>query len=504
MMWSILLVEDEPFVRRSIRNAIPWEEHGFTIAAEASHGLEAMEQIEAISPDIVISDVFMPYMNGIELLQQARKNGSEAAFIMLTCAGEFEYARMALEYGASSYILKLSMDEDQLLQALSKVKSRLEKRTEEETKLQWTAAQDRLPYLWKSAIGKELAALEEQKLAEFLKLQENFRLTLVSALAGEEELTCEDARRLFLAETEGAIRVMSYSAMGVSTIFIWSDRTAATGTSRKQTFGKQGMPVVLGTVPSGSKGEALGQAWFRNLRWLDYSYYGHSNSGSSNPHRAEEGEGLSVPWEREQEIIRRFERVAVDECAQKLRELWAFMEDNVMPMVQVKETAERLDRLFARISRKQAFAGCEGLLREVRHRGLLESLLERMFRYAKGRGCQKPEETDHPEINRIIRYLLEHFDEDISLQAMAQLVNMDENYLSGLFKKKTGHTFIGYLQQIRVNEAKVYLAETNLTVAEIGERCGFANPSYFFRIFKRWTGVRPNEYRWACKQEVGS
>ncbi|MNC77096.1 hypothetical protein D3C75_1289680 [compost metagenome] len=61
-----------------------------------------------------------------------------------------------------------------------------------------------------------------------------------------------------------------------------------------------------------------------------------------------------------------------------------------------------------------------------------------MRTYAKGLGGQRPQETDHPEINTMIRYLLHHYDEDISLQAMAQYVNMDENYLSGLFKKKTG------------------------------------------------------------------
>lgn len=116
-MWKILLVEDEPFVRRSIRQAIPWEEHGFAIAGEAAHGREALEQLETLAPDIVISDIFMPYMDGIELLKAARSRGSEARFIMLTCAGEFEYARAALEYGATGYILKLSMEDAGLLGA---------------------------------------------------------------------------------------------------------------------------------------------------------------------------------------------------------------------------------------------------------------------------------------------------------------------------------------------------------------------------------------------------
>ncbi|MED4959576.1 AraC family transcriptional regulator, partial [Paenibacillus macerans] len=176
--------------------------------------------------------------------------------------------------------------------------------------------------------------------------------------------------------------------------------------------------------------------------------------------------------------------------------LWDYLAQQALPMVLVKETAERLDKLFARISRKPPEdAGV--LLNCRRHAVLLEKLDWRMRRYAKGSRHRKPAETDHPEINAILDYLQQHYEGDISLQAMAKYVSMDENYLSGLFKKKTGDTFINYLQKLRVDEAKFYLKETELTVAEIGERCGFANPSYFFKIFKRWTGLTPNEYRMA-------
>ncbi|KWX83092.1 hypothetical protein AMQ83_31875, partial [Paenibacillus riograndensis] len=141
---------------------------------------------------------------------------------------------------------------------------------------------------------------------------------------------------------------------------------------------------------------------------------------------------------------------------------------------------------------------------DVRYHDWLERTVERMRTYAKGVGRQRQHETEHPEINKRSRYWLHHYDEDIGLQAMSQYVNMDENYLSGLVKKKTGETFINDLQHIRVNEARFYLEQTDLTVAEIGERVGFANPSYFFKIFKRWTKLTPNEYRQQCKSGAGT
>ncbi|GGF59257.1 hypothetical protein GCM10010912_00530 [Paenibacillus albidus] len=492
-MKTILLVEDEPFVRRSIRSAIPWEEHGLRIAAEASHGLEALDVIHELKPDIVITDVFMPYMDGIELLQKARAEGCEASFIMLTCAGEFEYARMALEYGASSYILKLSMDDSELLRALDKVKVQLDKRAEQQDVVLWDTVQERLPYLWKNVSGKEDTGIGTEKQAGFRRLQDRYsRLVLITSLNGTRPFSLEEARAMFPVECEGALRSLVFVSMGVTTHFLWKEGKSLVGV-RSAVHQESGIPVICRTSPCQEE-TALESGWLANVNWLDYAYYDRIPERNVYRDDAQKRRWQPVPWEMEQEVIRLFERSAVNECASKLSELWRFMQETFMPMTLVKETAERLDKLFARISHKPA-EDAAGLLSLPRHSLLLAVLTERMQRYAKGRGGPKPPETDHPEINAIIRYLIQHYDSDISLQAMAQYVRMDENYLSGLFKKKTGDTFINYLQRIRVNEAKVYLEETDLTVAEIGERSGFVNPSYFFKIFKRWTGATPSEYR---------
>lgn len=490
-MWKILLVEDEPFVRRSIRQAIPWEEHGFAIAGEAAHGREALEQLETLAPDIVISDIFMPYMDGIELLKAARSRGSEARFIMLTCAGEFEYARAALEYGATGYILKLSMEDEGLLGALGKAKAELEKLARQ----QELALSDRVGYLWRSMLGKELSGDEKEKLEELKQYDwGGDRPLIVTGLTGALPFDYDRCCTLLGVSPGQGRLVHSHVQMGLTTLFIrWTG--SAPGLLKHNS---RELPMICRAVSASTSAYAsagaLERAWFENLRWLDRFYYERPT-----PDRAFEGGGAlsaAVPWEMEQAVIRAFERNQPGECGELLRGLWDYLAQQALPMVLVKETAERLDKLFARISRKPPEdAGV--LLNCRRHAALLEKLDWRMRRYAKGSRHRKPAETDHPEINAILDYLQQHYERDISLQAMAKYVSMDENYLSGLFKKKTGDTFINYLQKLRVDEAKFYLKETELTVAEIGERCGFANPSYFFKIFKRWTGLTPNEYRMA-------
>ncbi|MBN2983682.1 response regulator transcription factor [Cohnella algarum] len=493
-MWKILLVEDEPFVRRSIRNAIPWEEHGFTIAGEASHGQEALEKMKELDPDIVVTDIFMPYMDGIELLKTARAEGSEARFIMLTCAGEFEYARAALEHGASGYILKLSMEDDQLIGALGKAKAELDKIARQQERALWDSIGSRIGYLWRDMLGKELSGYEREKLEELKRHGWNGgRLTIATALSGSEPFGCERFCALLGVSPGNGELVHSFAHMGQTTLFI---RWSGGAQPELLKLPDRQLPVICRSA----SGEEIEAKWLANLRWLDRFYYSRPTGGGAETDGAE-WNMPGVPWEVEQPVVRAYERHAIAECAELLAGLWAYMAERALPMVLAKETAERLDKLFARISRKPQ-EDTAALMACVRHDALLRELDGRMRRYAKGSGRQNPVETDHPEINAILRYVQQHYDQEISLQAMAQHVNMDENYLSSLFKKKTGDTFINYLQRLRVEEAKFYLEETELAVAEIAERCGFSNPSYFFKIFKRWTGATPNEHRTVRKRET--
>lgn len=251
-MWNVLLVEDELPSRDYIKHIIPWEQHGFAITGEAGNGLEALEAIEKQKPDLVISDIIMPHMDGVQLLKTARERDYDGVFVMLTCVSDFAYAQQALEYGASGYLLKLSMGPDTLAATLAKASRELRRR--------------------------------------------------------------EQLRRL-------------------------------------------------------------------------------------------------------------------------------------LRMVPDFETAME-----------------EGL-------------------------------TDHPEINKILLFMRSNFDKPLTLQAMAQYVSMAQSYLSDLFKKKTGDNLIPYLQKLRVREAELLLRTSQLPVSEIGEKVGFENFNYFIKIFKKWTGQTPAEYR---------
>ncbi|GBG10523.1 DNA-binding response regulator [Paenibacillus agaridevorans] len=343
-MWKLLLVEDEPFVLRSIRQAIDWEALGFEVVAEAEDGLEAWDYMQTHPVDVVVTDIMMPCMDGIELLRAAKDSAHEAEFVMLTCVNEFEYARQALQNGASGYLLKASMDPGELQTALQKVT--------------WALTKKR----------------EQQSIGTMLEL--------------------------------------------------WNTE--------------------------------------------------------------------SIPWKDEREIIQYFERGKWSECEQALKAVWAYMQDGQVPAELIIETANRLDKTFARITEQTPAGMSEWMKCESREQAL-DRLLERLRDYSKHKIKRK--ETDHPEINKIIAYVNSHYDKELTLKGMAKYVNMGEQYLSGLFKKKTGEQFIQYVLRIRIEWACHYLEETDLRVMEICERVGFVHLNYFLKQFKKWTGFTPSEFR---------
>ncbi|MDF2670690.1 MAG: hypothetical protein K0R67_2996, partial [Paenibacillus sp.] len=226
---------------------------------------------------------------------------------------------------------------------------------------------------------------------------------------------------------------------------------------------------------------------------LQYSS-SESLRANRNETQGRRGEWSSIAWKDERRLLAAFEQRLIQDCMQVLNLIWSTMEQERLPMIQVKETAERLDKLFSRIS-GIPLDGNDAILHSISHSELLQLLLQRMEEYSKANKNHVIPTTDHAEINKIIAYIIRNFDKELSLGDLARYVSMDDNYVSNLFKRKTGKTVVQYIQEVRVEQAKFYLEQTGLTVSEIVERVGFGNDNYFFKIFKRFTGKTPNDYR---------
>ena len=132
-MYAVQLVDDEPIVKRGLKKLINWEELGFIIACEAENGEEALEQLTNQHIDLIITDIGMPIMNGIEFMAQARKQEYTGEIVVLTAYGEFEYAKSAIKYGVTDYILK-PIEEEQIIATLKDIKKKLQEKLDNENR----------------------------------------------------------------------------------------------------------------------------------------------------------------------------------------------------------------------------------------------------------------------------------------------------------------------------------------------------------------------------------
>ncbi|NOU62701.1 response regulator [Paenibacillus sp. LMG 31461] len=477
-MWNLLLLEDEPFVRRSIRQAINWESLGFRVVAEAEDGNEAWEFMQAHHVDVVLSDIMMPIMNGIELIRTAKQAGHEAEFIMLTCVNEFEYARLALQYGAVGYLLKASMDMEELKGLLLKIKHSLIKKRDQRTK----APMFNLYHnIWRSLHGLEEMEQKEDE-EELLRLPTYVRLFVGSA--NNASLVNDRIMNLFDMNCRDKLLVHPFINWGITTVLVWSD--------------ERYIPItpVLTEVCSTTwlTSDELKAGWESLLQGIGRIWYDLDPSIPT----MRELQLENLAWKKESLILSQFEAAQWVECEKSLQSLWDYFKERQLAVVMVKEAADRLDRAFARLS-NQFPAGKAVWAAVESHRQALEQIVDRVHHYSNHR--MKETLTDHPEINKIIAYVNRHYDKELTLKGMAKYVNMGEQYLSGLFKKKTGEQFIQYVQRIRIERACYCLAETELRVAEICEQVGFVHMNYFLKQFKKWTGLTPSEFRESKKAE---
>lgn len=468
-MWTVLLVEDEIFVRESIRETIRWEDYGFTVVGEAGDGQEGLRLMRELRPDLVLCDIVMPELDGIELLKRARQEGLDSRFVMLTCMGEFEYVRQAMEFGASNYILKLSMSVKALKETLQKIHRELSERAA--VKLPDLTAE--YEEVWERLCEQSPGAYDYPVPGPYAE-----KFAVIHA---------EFGMKANLAEWKAALPpdavLHQWRRYGLSCVFAW----CSAGMSEDRL--PAGLPATsaMRVAPAGS----VWETWALVLRTLDSSWYEKKTCGEMASAVGGTPEGAT--WRHEKELMELLELGDSNQLSNFLESLWKEFAVQGTPFYRVLHLADRWLRLCSRVT-KQAFYK-EELAEAGTHSKLFEIVQARMVKQMVAWNDRRYALTDHPEVNKIIQYLHQHYEEDITVKAMADYVLMRESYVSGLFKKKTGQNMIHYLHVIRIEKAKQELAGSELTVSEISQRVGFLNDNYFNKIFKRLTNLTPSDYR---------
>lgn len=523
-MKSVMLVDDEILVRDTIKECIPWEQEGFRFIGDAPDGEIALQLMEQTEPDILITDIMMPFMDGLELSGIVRKRMPRVKIVILSGHGEFEYARSALRLGVEEYCLKpisaasllsllhgvsRTIDEERLEQerARKQLLDETEKKNMTQDKLLGDLCCGFLTTSeaihWSSEISLALIAPYYAVVISDAR-DDTGEAAGVSADGGLPSQAGKMSPPLPHDAQDG---LLAYKRSRTETVWIvkgdscedLEERLLPFRQLREQSGAAGSLAIGIGSVHDRLQGV--------HLSYLDAEEDMHWQR-LSKQNRREMTLSAQLPLEPAALLDRsKFldflklgtpaEAVAfVDSFVAAMdRQDWEtsplgyyLLNDLTIEVLQVSKQTFR-------ISDQEALTRFQSELREVR---TTKDAADYLLRMAEQYWSWRAEGTDkYAElIVKVKRYIEENYDkEHMSLQSVSDDVRLSPSHLSKVFSQETGQTFIEYLTRTRIQKAMDLLLTTPAKSYEVAFQVGYNDAHYFSNLFKRFTGMTTKQFR---------
>lgn len=533
-MMKVIVADDEAKVCQLICNLVDWGSLDMEVAGVAHNGIDALELVETLRPDLIITDIRMPGYDGLELIGRAKAAKSDLDFIIVSGYRHFEYAQSAIKYGVSDYLLKPIKKAD-LMETLLRTREKYLRRTE-----QLTSA-EQLKMSMQSDIDKLRAGLFANLLlqggavapgADIEEINADYHFhfapgcfqMLVAKVDCPADALCQDGMKLLMKRLEKALRdalqercadleicTQGCRAYGILN-FPGEERKAV----RKQLknalddlllqqalFGGARLTIGLGApaVEIGGIGDSLASAQRAAAQRLvegtgklieggpqetalnkDALLAEFSKNfeaalevldaqGASAAIGALRTRALAAPGASGQELF----RLAAEACSVYLM------------LLRNHRLTEGDTRAFY-----EKFTGEADLCSDAI--ALFDTLSRMVGESLDAVICDR-KQADRRPIRAAKQYIQQNYMNPLSLEEVSGTVGFSAAYFSSLFKKESGQNFLEYLSEVRMNKAKELLKETNLNVAAVCEQVGYNDLKHFTQSFKKFTGLKPNEFR---------
>lgn len=511
-MYQILIVDDERAIREGISRLVPWEEMGISKPSLAADGKEALELISAQPPDLVITDIKMPEMDGLELIKRTLALGVEPVFIILTGYGEFEFAQQAMQYGIKHYLLKPCGESD-IRVHLRMVLEELRQKREKELFLQqmqdnWHKA---LPQMKERFMGeciepgKYNAADFERFRIMFGIPEKCYRLLLIQA-----DYSCDLLERFALRniseELLGPQRTVMSALIGWQLLMLlnpvkYPEIEMILEEIKKvfrRYYGKELIIAIsdettFSDVPSMYK-EAL--ACVQSAFYLgEGSIMTHSDLPSG---RVDQEDQFMQDYESISISVRTGHIAALEG---QLKKFFARIEASNLRIDMAQMLSMELLLRVVRLGDPDQTQAYARFIQEIQSMGTLRQIKKFVTGLAMDIAQLRYEQTEQKHgfvIETIKKLVIERLsDSDLSLKGLAkEILFMNEDYLGRLFQRQTGERFSQYLLRMRMEKAKELLESGHYKIFEISELTGFGgNNQYFSTVFKKYTGMNPSDYK---------
>ncbi|XEC94894.1 response regulator [Paenibacillus tarimensis] len=513
--YKVLLADDEKFILQGISTLVEWEQIGARLIGTALDGKEALEMIRNEPPDIVISDIKMPEMNGLELIQAVRPAYPDIRFIILSGYEEFDFAKKAMEFGVKHYLLK-PCNERKIAEVLRDVMEEMEEARNKESFIQRTRYNlekvmpkvkeqflkecltnktygkkewDYYSQLLNLRLSEELVKLALFEIEGTFDVEHIFALQNIAAeLAGEQHkvlLSTTIGERVVLLIENSRVDNLSYPLKQIKKVY--------------KNYYALGITIALSDA---GKISNLRKLYEQTLECLTHRFY--LGEGSIIAHQDIRTSGV-----RREDIQFDHEELAITLRGGSMEKSQAyiarFFDRLKREKIDIDLVKSYTLELFMIIVREAGSQNMERYLKQVAEWESMTTLdhIQAFIARSAGEVAEVTYEAHSKKQSRIVTKMIEYAEENIADEAFSlnklagEMMFMSADYLSKVFKKETGGRFTNYLMGVRIAKAKELIHRTEeVRIIEIAEQVGFGNnPKYFSQVFKKATGYSPSDYK---------
>ncbi|WP_276358117.1 response regulator [Cohnella caldifontis] len=530
-MLNLLIVDDEYYFRQALKVSLPWEELGYRIEGEAKNGEEALDLMSEKAPDVVLVDINMPIMDGMEFIQQAKRREPETKFIVLTGHSEFAYARQAMQLGVFNYVLK-PINEEELRSSLLEVKRLIQKernvrleleRLKMQAKEYMPVLKDRLLNGWLQDTGLTESAFAKERL-EYLgiDLSSSYYTVVVIDIDSLDDLVSEEDKQIRKLAVRGIAQEYVHHAYPYAGCQDQEDRFvmiigSADGAYanleplceaiRQSVQRHLGCTVTVG-VGNGYPGlERISVSYREALFALKHRFVMGGNQVIVHSAIAEAGMKISLFSVEKRSALLMCMRIG--NAAETEEWLASFFRDarnknaslDMLLVAGIEIVSTCLEFLaeasqsFEDVSQEQAVPDMLQLMQKMNTMGELENWVRTLILTVMSHVHGRKQNRAAKIVEEVKAYIRRHYgNEELRIEAIAKSVHMNYNHLCFVFKKETSVTINDYLTEYRIAKAKELFDQGAKVVQDVANRVGYADANYFGKCFKKHTGITPSKY----------
>jgi len=508
-MYKVFIVDDEPFIIEGLVDMIDWPAFGLEVVGSAENGEQALRRILEMPVDLLITDISMPRMNGLDLIRAVRERRPDLKAIILSGFNEFDYLKEGMRLGIENYLLKpINVKElqDTLGNAVEKLNS-----VHADAQLSPYDVQimkDNTLYRW---IGGRISEAEFNERAALLgiSLTDPYGVIALARLPSAGAEAQEDIFERVARAFEGSVSAYPFRDMDGDIVIV------AGLPSEEETDKLELVRRVLPLLGQADAGEAarlslggvhplrtgIGSSYseakkaqeyfmiYPEREWIDYA--------KTEPFQESEPSEFPIDWEACRKLLVARDKeglaAAVDADLEKLRRREGVTPSYLhevavelivrfkMELKAIKHTDEReiFSQGFAQANAASDYAELAKALRSVAER-CVDSLVK---------------DSRSPVVLQVLEEIHRHYADELSLKQLGARYHIHPVYLGQLFQKETGESFTEYINKYRIEQAKKLLKSSTLKVHDIARQAGYWETGYFYKQFKKYVGISPTEFK---------